>query len=139
MQKMIFYCFMAFILLSCSGYNGDVADELSGGYTFRAEGSSSYIMADNGFKEEIYENILAYTFNKDFILIKQQPSFEKYKRRLASTLNSKASSFANIDSSFFSESDVRLVKSQLSKDSTFYKYIIKNISTKIRTKTTYFV
>ena len=65
---------LAFICFSCGGQTGDQAEELSGGYVYRVDGSMRYILPDHIFHEGIYPNVVAHAFDENHILVLQKPS-----------------------------------------------------------------
>ena len=53
---------------------GDQTRALSGGYIYRVDGSMRYVLPDHIFHEGIYPDVIAYSFDDNFILILQKPS-----------------------------------------------------------------
>jgi hypothetical protein len=77
MKNVILFLSFAFVwqvYSSCSP-GGDYTKELSGGYFFRCEGSSTNdILPHTPNKREIPANVISYAFNKDFIIALQKPN-----------------------------------------------------------------
>jgi hypothetical protein len=71
-----FLIFISILLLfsSCGPGIGDVSEDLGNGYYYRAEGSTRWIMPDNIFKDGVYANVIDYSSNNNFIIVKQSPS-----------------------------------------------------------------
>ena len=68
------------ILSSCGAGFNDVANDLSGGYTYRADGRMRYIRSDYAFKQEMYPMVLSYDFDEHYILVLQKPSRKFFSR-----------------------------------------------------------
>ncbi|WKN44226.1 hypothetical protein [Tunicatimonas pelagia] len=81
----------------CGAGVGDVSLELSGGYTYRVEGSMKYIMADHIFKDNIYPEVIKYSYNKDFILAVQKPNRDRGVTFLSNELSSMYQILVNVD------------------------------------------
>lgn len=80
--------FFVFHLSSCESKKHIINGErLGGGYFCFVDGVTS-IEADYLFKPSIYGNVKAYAYDKDYILIKQEPNREHYQIRLSHDLSS---------------------------------------------------
>ena len=82
LSLIIFFC-------SCAGIH-DKAEDLGDGYVYIYDGGDlSYIRASNPEEgNAIYPKVIDYTFNKDFVLILQDPHKERIKSLLAHNLRS---------------------------------------------------
>lgn len=67
-------------LLSISCHNSDIYKELSGGYAYRDEGGEmKQILGGIGiYRNEIYGKVLSYDYNREFIIVSQEPSNRDY-------------------------------------------------------------
>lgn len=70
----LIYISIVLLLSSCGPGIGDVTEDLGNGYYYRAEGSTRWIMPDNIFKDGVYANVIDYSSNNNFIIVKQSPS-----------------------------------------------------------------
>jgi hypothetical protein len=94
MKKILLLFFLA--LTSCSDVNYPLDNEqLSGGYICKFNNETPIVKADNVLKTSIYGKIIKYSYDKDFLLVVQEPSKENYIFNLTNELNSYYSLFAN--------------------------------------------
>ena len=71
-----------FIFQGCT--IGDSSEELSGNYFYRDEGANlKEIICHLPDSKNIYSKVISYSFDKDFILVAQEPNFEEYKNSVA--------------------------------------------------------
>lgn len=109
------------LLVSCGAGFGDIGKDLGNGYSYRAEGSNRWIMADNIFKQSIYAKILHFSYNDSFILASQQPSVEMYKTYLASDLRFKFTYFLEQKViSNVTQNEAKFLNSNFWKDSSLH-------------------
>lgn len=126
--KILLVFTMITLFCSCGAGVGDTAEELSGGYTFRTDGSMRYLLS-NIFQKQIYPNIVNHTYNEDYILIAQKPSKEFHKVLLANHLDARYGILATMDSVDLSPARFQFFKSQLISDSSLYRMLSRRIST----------
>lgn len=120
------------LLYSCGAGVGDTAEELSGGYTFRTDGSMRYILPNTTmFDKGIDSKIIELEYNANFILIKQKPELEPHVSFLAFSLRSNYSTLATIDNtnSELLPGQYEFFKAKLIEDSSLYKMLSTRIST----------
>jgi hypothetical protein len=135
MQKILLLLLL--FLYSCGGLS-DLMLDLGGNYHYYGEGySSNYIFYGkkdkNGTSIEkviIEPSVESFTFDKDYILINQNPNLEWSAILLGNKLNSIARTFKRIDSFSFEKLPKHLQKRYLEnlKDSIFYKKIALKIT-----------
>lgn len=124
LNKYLVFLIILTLLFGCGSGFGDIAKDFSGGYKYRLDGSSSYILADNIFNEGIYPIVKGYAFNKDFILVLQKPSKKLLKIYLASDIRTRFLVLANIkDTTRLSEEDYNFMRAHLIADSSFYRML----------------
>lgn len=82
---------------SCNGIN-DISKNLSGGYTYRADGKYATILPNNIFKKRIDPDVKEYTYNDNFILAIQKPNLERFKNSLAYYLSTRFAILSRADS-----------------------------------------
>lgn len=130
MQKVkIQLFFIPIIFYNCGAGLNDSSQELSGGYVYRIDGSTSYILPDNIFNEGIYPQIKGFAYNKDFILVMQKPSKPHFKRFLSEDILTRFSALANVtDSTSMTTEEYRIMKSNFLADSSFYIMLSKKLS-----------
>ncbi|MGX5687424.1 hypothetical protein [Arcticibacter tournemirensis] len=74
--------------LACQGL-GDASEDLGSGYTYRSDGGNHWIRGDHVMKDGIDVNVIAYNFNKDYVIAMQEPFEEYYKVYLTNNLISR--------------------------------------------------
>lgn len=83
-KKIVLITLSLFFIASCN--MSDTFEELPGDYTFVHEGVNYNFI---GGKNEIYPDVIEYSFNKDFILACQKPNKFFYKILYASDLSNR--------------------------------------------------
>jgi hypothetical protein len=96
--KSLFFLFLTgLFLISCGAGPNNSSEELSGDSYFRESGHDfSYIKSHNELHRTIYPRVIAYAYNKDFILAAQVPNLEHDKSLKASELNSGNENFEGL-------------------------------------------
>jgi len=70
-------CWIAlFVLCGCGPGIADTQEDLGGGYTYIAEGSTRRIFPKSSYEDGIYPNVANYSFDSNFIIVKQIPVYE---------------------------------------------------------------
>ena len=131
------------LLFSCIGGGiSDFIEDLGGGYFYLGEGTGFNEIfkgeKKTGFPDYIHviDSIIIhpevdiYTYNKEFILLRQKPSLEARKRYLGDKVQSIAESFKLVDSLSIDNAhkvDVKTYKRYIN-DSAFYRMIASKIS-----------
>ena len=83
---LVFILSFIFCLSSCDENRYPIdGEKLSGGYFCRVDGVA-ILMADNVFKPSIHGDIKTYSFNEDYIIVKQKPNKESYRYLLSEEL-----------------------------------------------------
>jgi hypothetical protein len=123
----IFYLF--FLLSSCGAGIGDVDKELSGGYVFRLDGNTSYIISGNSHDYGIYPNVNSFVFDINFILVSQVPSEKLIVMFLGQViLNQYYYITYNEDLDSLLIEDYDLIKDDLTIDYNLFRLLSESIS-----------
>ena len=117
------------LLDSCLGAGvGDVSDELGAGYIYLAEGSCSRISPNFIFKDGIYPNIKNYSFDENFIIVEQTPSFKNINSYVVEDLRGKYGFLLYMKDSIKITKDVeKFMKSKIWTDSILHKEISREV------------
>ena len=127
--QLLYLCLLCIITETCGGGINDRTMELSGGYVARRDGGITYILPDNIFNEGIYPNVVDFTFNKDFILVLQEPSKKQFVTFLSSDILKRYLALSNIhDTTKLTKDDYELFNKNLVADSSFYRMLSKELS-----------
>lgn len=115
---------IALLCISC--HNSDIYKELTGDYAYRDEGGEmKQILGGSGsYRNEIYGKVLSYDYNREFIIVSQEPSNRDYIGMLSFYLRDDTVKYPKNDK------DV-LLKSEKEADSLiandpYYKKIFSN-------------
>ncbi|WP_229707701.1 hypothetical protein, partial [Sphingobacterium alkalisoli] len=85
-MKAILIIITALSAVSCGPGFGDISRELSGGYSYRADGGSTYLLGP-GWGKQIYPKVIDYDFDSTFIIVVQKPSLRHHKAFLHGKLS----------------------------------------------------
>lgn len=83
------------LFIACSS-QGDRTEELSKNYFYRDEGRNvKDILSHRIDRRSIYSKILSYTYNSQFILVLQEPLYDKHREMIAFDLRSDFKKYPN--------------------------------------------
>ena len=123
-SKLLLFCSeVLFLLVSVKCNMSDNAQELSGQYFYRDEGTEmKQILSHLPNRKEIYSTIIDYDFNSHFIVAVQKPNYEDYKNMVGFKLRDDLKKYPTN-----SEKDVAQSEGEadsILKNDPFYKNIL---------------